>query len=519
MLKQLTFVCLFMLLVSTFSYAQIKVEDGTVSNSAVTPNSNAILDLSSMQRGLLFPRLPLESSLSPAPMSKHEMGMMVFNIATKNDLSPGIYYNDGSKWVKVVQDNTGGISYDPVTNIISFIDNTGAIVQIDLAKIIKLNETITSLIKNVKGSYTYTSEDGTITVIDVPGDVISNFKKIINNTQVLEELTQIVNTIGGNVKYDGSNFTYIDGSGSEQTLSLETLVKGYETLTSLKIEVEDMEGEHPGEVIRISKLKYTDENNAESELDVKALVEAGETLTVLSYNGEEHALVYLDEKGVTHMFKMIDLVGDVETLTSLTLDLDAKRLKYTDENGQVNQLNLAPIIQEPWFSTATNMGAVANTDNIYTQGWVGIGYKEPSAAPNEKLRVNGAISTVNSYYADYVFEDYFDGTSKIKFDYQFKTLGEVEDFLKTHRHLPGITPIDALEKTEHGYQFNVSELSIQLLEKTEELYLHMIEQHKLLNMQKTLLKQQDSEILKLKEEGVLLKERLDKLEEFLYKKN
>lgn len=88
-----------------------------------------------------------------------------------------------------------------------------------------------------------------------------------------------------------------------------------------------------------------------------------------------------------------------------------------------------------------------------------------TSAINEKLRVNGSITTINSYYADYVFEDYFEGESAIKLDYKFKTLDEVESFVKTHRHLPGITPIDQLEKTAEGYSFNVSELSIQLLEK------------------------------------------------------
>ncbi|MCV9934622.1 hypothetical protein OIU80_20255, partial [Flavobacterium sp. LS1R47] len=135
------------------------------------------------------------------------------------------------------------------------------------------------------------------------------------------------------------------------------------------------------------------------------------------------------------------------------------------------------IIQEPWFSTTTKLGATSNKESIYTDGWVGIGYDTPSGKVGEKLRVNGSVTTVHSTYADYVFEDYFQGFSDIKVDYKFKKLAEIEDYIKTFKHLPGITPINELEKTAEGYSFNMSELSIQLLEKTEEIYLHIIEQN------------------------------------------
>lgn len=49
----------------------------------------------------------------------------------------------------------------------------------------------------MNGTYTYVSEDNTITVIDVPGDVINNFEEIIKNQTVLNELTQIINEVGG----------------------------------------------------------------------------------------------------------------------------------------------------------------------------------------------------------------------------------------------------------------------------------------------------------------------------------
>lgn len=255
----------------------------------------------------------------------------------------------------------------------------------------------------------------------------------------------------------------------------------------------------PGQFKTTYSLKYTDEEDVSNTINMDALIEAAETLTSLSYDGATHQLIYKDEDGFETIFDLIDLVGDTQTLTSLSLNIDDKRLIYTDENETVHSLNLAPIIQEPWYSTLTNIGATSNTDNIYTRGWVGIGVTSPSSAPNEMLRVNGAITAVNNYYADYVFEDYFEGFSEINSDYKFKSLEEISDFIQINKHLPGITPISELQKTKEGYAFNISELTIQLLEKTEELYLHTIEQENQINIQNNQIKELQEKLIRLEQ--------------------
>ncbi|MCA1919811.1 MAG: hypothetical protein LDL38_10460 [Flavobacterium piscis] len=242
--------------------------------------------------------------------------------------------------------------------------------------------------------------------------------------------------------------------------------------------------------------------------ELEKVIKSKETVTSLSYNGADNSLIFTDENNEKTEFKMIDLVGDAQTLTTLTVNSTSGTLDYFDEDARLHVLDIGAAVKEPWFGSESNKGATTNTENIYTQGWVGIGYTTPSAAPNEKLRVNGAISTVNSYYADYVFEDYFKGFSDIKADYKFKDLKSVDTFIRTNKHLPGITPINELEKTKEGYSFNVSELSIQLLEKTEELYLHVIEQNKQLEAK-------ELEIKILKEASEAMELRLSKLETLL----
>jgi hypothetical protein len=82
------------------------------------------------------------------------------------------------------------------------------------------------------------------------------------------------------------------------------------------------------------------------------------------------------------------------------------------------------------------------------------------------LDVNGKIKTkevvvTNTGWADYVFEK----------DYKLMPLTEVKRYIDENGHLPGVP--NAAEVEEKG--INVSDISRVLLEKVEELTLHMIE--------------------------------------------
>ncbi|KAA5535799.1 tropomyosin [Paenimyroides baculatum] len=126
------------------------------------------------------------------------------------------------------------------------------------------------------------------------------------------------------------------------------------------------------------------------------------------------------------------------------------------------------------------------------------------------ISTTGKLWTTNSVYADYVFEDYFNGFSKIYKDYKFKSLKEVAQFIKTNKHLPGVTPISEITVGENGYTIDLTQLSMQQLEKLEELYLHVIEMNDTLS-------QKDIEIDALQHKTNELEERLKKLESLLIK--
>lgn len=246
--------------------------------------------------------------------------------------------------------------------------------------------------------------------------------------------------------------------------------------------------------------------------------------TSLTFDETNNRLIYLGTNG-TQQFIDIDQVLDFqETPTSIALnsttDSEAS-IDYTGEDGHTTELALISndanndliystnglyvntATKEPWFNLATNTGATANTDNIYIDGQVLIGDTDLTGfTTTAQLFVDGTIETASSTYPDYVFEDYFDGHSVINSTYKFNTLEEITDYILLNRHLPGVAGIQELHKNEKGeYRFNLSKLSMQLLEKVEELYLHTIEQH-------DALKEKDEKI-------IALEARLDKIEALL----
>lgn len=93
-----------LLILSSFLlFTQISLAQVTIGSSAL-PNNDAILDLKQdgeTKGGLLLPRVSLQQTTSSAPMSAHTEGMVVYNIASTGDVTPGYYYNNGTKWLKL----------------------------------------------------------------------------------------------------------------------------------------------------------------------------------------------------------------------------------------------------------------------------------------------------------------------------------------------------------------------------------------------------------------------------------
>ena len=134
--------------------------------------------------------------------------------------------------------------------------------------------------------------------------------------------------------------------------------------------------------------------------------------------------------------------------------------------------------------------------------------------PTEKLHVSGGnvLITGGSFIddgvtitaPDYVFETYFNGSSTLKKDYSFKSLEEIELFIKVHNHLPGIK--SAYEIQKEGWDLSFA--SRFNLEKIEELFLHTIKQAKEFNLL-------NEQITELKNENDILKKELKEIKNMM----
>ena len=132
-------------------------------------------------------------------------------------------------------------------------------------------------------------------------------------------------------------------------------------------------------------------------------------------------------------------------------------VRHSDQNYYSGQVFIAPYKAtggSPSYAYDTNMLVV-------DPNGVGIG----TSNPQSELAVNGTITAkeiqvTTTGWADYVFHE----------DYELMSLDSISEFIKKNGHLPNIP--SEKEALEDG--INVSEMTVKLLEKVEELTLHVI---------------------------------------------
>ena len=490
------------LFIAGSSYAQLGI-------GVTKPNSSSQLEVSASDKGVLIPRIPLISTTDQSTITSGNVNsLLVFNTSKTNDLTQGYYYWYEDRWVRIFSSRDLESILEAIEYDFSFIiegdflnvyDKEG-----DLITSVKVQDLniVTKLVNNQNGTYTYTNESGVVSIIDVPASIINQFQDIINNTNVQEILNEYLVTNGGNVKFDGTSFTYIDSNGDIQNIDMSSIVKANETITTL---VKDASGN--------GKYTYTNESGVDVLIDVPADVvsnfetivnntEVQEILNQIiknvggnvSYDGT--SFTYVDGNGDTVVLDMSSIVKANETVTTLVDNGDGTYTYFNESSFDLNGV-LRDDATGVTFSTSSSSGtntwnkvnttnsSFDQTDDVYRVGKVIIGKDAsidlPTTVNNVDLYVEGNIQTggkfftTNSVYADYVFEKYFLGDSSIKTTYEFTSLDYVKDFVANNFHLPGVTPISDLEKNSKGYQFDLTELSIQQLEKIEELFLHAIE--------------------------------------------
>ncbi|SEL49481.1 autotransporter outer membrane beta-barrel domain-containing protein [Parapedobacter koreensis] len=274
---------LFIFIAPATTFAQQKVRDNTIPGS-VLPNKDALLELESNNKGLLHTRVQLRRTDDAAPLSQHRVGMMVYNTATTNDVVPGIYYNNGSRWVLVAaMDDIKPINYNPVTYELSFIDGNDEAQVINLEEVVKATETVTALdYDSAAHVLDYIDEDGVAHTFDFNVGELT-----YNNTN---------NTL-----------TYTNEENISVAIPLNNTSLSYDPISGV--------------------LAYVNTLGALEEFDFSDIIDRLETVTVLSYDANAHVLTYIDEDKVTHTFSL--------DVGRLTYNKPTNTLTYTAEDGTV----------------------------------------------------------------------------------------------------------------------------------------------------------------------------------------
>lgn len=85
---------------STIIFGQVKIGDN---HNTIHPD--AMLALEATDKGVLFPRVALDSINAYSPLGGFSVGMIVYNTATSgseaNEVTPGLYISNGSSWLRI----------------------------------------------------------------------------------------------------------------------------------------------------------------------------------------------------------------------------------------------------------------------------------------------------------------------------------------------------------------------------------------------------------------------------------
>ncbi|UGU16846.1 hypothetical protein LS482_02995 [Sinomicrobium kalidii] len=293
------------------------------------PDNSAQLDVVAGDKGILIPRVALSSSTDNQTIASGNVNsLLVFNTATQGDITPGYYYWYDNRWRRIVSSGDvvdGNIPdkvmvFNPVTSEINYIDENGDMQVIGFEEIVQAYETVSTLVNNGNGTYTYTDEEGVTTTIDIPADILND---IAAGGDVFNEIFRLIQEYGGNVNYDGYEFTYIDENGNVQLINFGDIVRANETLTIL---TDNGNG----------TVTYTDEEGVETVIDLSAIVDSYETLTSLVDNGNG-TITYTDEEGNTTDF-------DANT-TSYVANGDGS-YTFTNANGDSMTVDVAGDVVE-----------------------------------------------------------------------------------------------------------------------------------------------------------------------------
>lgn len=206
---------LFIVSVVTFSTAQVGV--GTP-----LPNASAQMDIVASDKGVLIPRLNIADLNTAAPVSEADIQTSLLAYNTNSVSGTGYHYWNGSRWMRLA--TSTDMATGPTASLSENGDGTytythqdGTITVIDFPSA----ETSTDLVDNGDGTLTYTNEENVEQTIDILATVAADIQ---NQGDIYDEIINVVNANSDEL-LDNGDGTFAHTSADGTTLNFDVTQK------------------------------------------------------------------------------------------------------------------------------------------------------------------------------------------------------------------------------------------------------------------------------------------------------
>ncbi|PJR03605.1 hypothetical protein CDL10_03035 [Avrilella dinanensis] len=391
------------LTVAGTTVATAQVVEQKVGDNNLIMNQNAVLEIESTNRGLLLPRLELTATDNFAPLTAHVEGMTIYNTATAGTgataVTPGYYYNDGTKWVRVA---TGA---DAKTEP-WFVQNTSN----------EATANTDDIYQQGRVAVGFTDEDAVSDKqFEVKGDVKTEFvdtddyiygfqtamsgldpstKENLMYVTDNEDLSAANHFSFLGVNKNNATFITMDKTGAQDKAAIITaanIPSGSGGVVGLASETSD------GKYVNVGGLTWTDD--VDGAIQTRQTVE-GDNVQMNLHVRPKTGIIF-NHSGVTgygsYTFPKNTptegqvLVGGATTGTAFV----GRHLEWKDLSELVT-------VTEPWKIQNTSNEATDNTDDIYQQGKVAVGFTDADAVSEKQLEVKGDFKTQIENGGEYV---------------------------------------------------------------------------------------------------------------------